>query len=175
MRPLACACTAGALLLGVPTVNAGAATSIGQLDSGTPSGNCQALSGWVQSTEGVGASYVVPGGPGVIVSWSHRANTTADRQLGVRVWRATATVGSYTLVGGGALHTLTPGGINTFQERIAVSEGDLLGLRTGAVGGASCVFGAAVGQQRPVRRIAASEPPSRLDRHAVLVPRRRGG
>ena len=158
MRPLACACTAGALLLGVPTVNAGAATSIGQLDPGTPSGNCQALSGWVQSSEGVGASYVVPGGPWVIVSWSHRANTTADRQLGVRVWRATATMGSYTLVGGGALHTLTPGGINTFQERIAVSEGDLLGLRTGAVGGASCVFGAA--SANTVRYGAsASEPP----------------
>jgi hypothetical protein len=146
------------LLLGFPAVNAGAATSIGLLDPGTPSTSCPALSGWVQNTEGVGASYVVPGGPGVIVSWSHRANSTADRRLGVRVWRRTPTMYSYTLVGAGALHALTPGGINTFQERISVSEGDLLGLRTGDVGGASCYFGAPSANSIQYGT-SASEPP----------------
>ena len=67
-------------------------------------------------------------------------------------------LGSYTLVGGGALRILTPGGINTFQERIPVSGGDLLGLRVGAGGGASCAFTAAAGNS--VRYgVAASEPP----------------
>ena len=174
MRPLACVCTAGALLLGLPAVNAGAATAIGQLDPGTPSGDCQALSGWVQSSQGAGASYVVPGGRGVIVSWSHRANTTADRQLGVRVWRATATMGSYTLVGGGALHTLSPGGINTFRERIAVSGGDLLGPARRRRWRSILRVRRRCGQLRPVRRSRRASP-LRLDRHPVIDPRRRGG
>lgn len=153
------------MLLGLGPVYAGAATSIGQLDSGTPSGHCQGLSGWLQSTDAGAPSYVVPPARSVIVSWSHRANSTLGRELGVRVWRATATVGSYTLVGGGPLRILTPGGINTFQERIPVSGGELLGLRVGnpptgpdVGGGASCAFTAAAGNS--VRYgVAASEPP----------------
>jgi hypothetical protein len=94
----------------------------------------------------------------VIASWSHRANSAVGRDLGVRVWRATATVGSYTLVAGGSLRVLTPGGINTFRERIPVGGGDLLGLRVGAGGGAACEFTAAAGNS--VRYgVAASEPP----------------
>ena len=66
--------------------------------------------------------------------------------------------GSFTLVAGGPLHTLSPGGINTFRERIPVTGGDLLGLRVGAGGGASCEFTAAAGNS--VRYgVAASEPP----------------
>lgn len=157
LRTPACVCMAGALLLGFGPVRADAATAIGQLDPGTPSSSCQGSSGWVQSTEAGAPSYVVPAGPSVIVSWSHRANSTVGRDLGVRVWRATATAGSYTLVAGGPLHILVPGGINTFRERIPVSGGDLLGLRVGG-GGASCEFTAAAGNA--VRYgVAASEPP----------------
>lgn len=155
------------MLLSLAPVYAGGATSIGQFDPGTPSGHCQGLSGWVQSTEAGAPSYVVPVGRSVIVSWSHRANSTVGRELGVRVWRATATVGSYTLVGGGPVRILTPGGINTFQERIPVSGGELLGLRVGNPptgpfpddgGGASCAFTAGAGNS--VRYgVAASEPP----------------
>jgi hypothetical protein len=167
LRALACVSTAGALLFAVAPVHADAATSIGQLDPGTPSSPCQGLSGWVQSTEAGAPSYVVPAGRSVIVSWSHRANSTVGRELGVRVWRATATVGSYTLVGGGPLRILTPGGINTFQERLPVSGGDLLGLRVGNPptgsfpdgGGASCTYTAAAGNS--VRYgVAGNEPPS---------------
>ena len=158
LRAAACVCTAGALLLGLAPVSARAATGIGQLDPGTPSSSCQSLSGWVQSTEAGAPSYVVPAGRAVIVSWSHRANATAGRQLGVRVWRATSPAGSFTLVAGGSLHTLSPGGINTFRERSPVTGGDLLGLRVGAGGGASCEFTAAAGNS--VRYgVAASEPP----------------
>jgi hypothetical protein len=147
------------LLLGLAPVRADAATSIGQLDTGTPSSQCQAHSGWVQSAEAGAPSYVVPAGHWVIVSWSHRANSAVGRDLGVRVWRATATVGSYTLVGGGSLRVLTPGGINTFRERISVGGGDLLGLRVGAGGGSACEFTAGAGNS--VRHgAAASEPPS---------------
>jgi hypothetical protein len=102
-----------------------------------------------------------------MVSWSHRANASAGRELGVRVWRATATAGSYTLVGAGPLRVLTPGGINTFYERITVYGGDILGLRVGNPpatfidlgGGASCAFTAGAGDS--IRYgVSASEPAS---------------
>jgi hypothetical protein len=161
-------CTAGALLLGVGIPAAGASTSIGQLDPGTPTGSCVGVSGWVQSAEAGPPSYAVPAGSWVIVSWGHRANSMAGRELGVRVWRTTGTAATYTLVGAGALRVLTPGGINTFAERIPVSGGDLLGLRVGNPptsplptdfgGGASCAFSAAAGDA--IRYgVAASEPP----------------
>ena len=142
-----------------------ASTSIGQLDPGTPTGSCVGTSSWVQSAEAGTPSYVVPAGRWVMVSWSHRAKSLAGRELAVRVWRATATPGTYTLVGAGALRTLAAGGINTFYERIAVEGGDLLGLRVGNPstgfpdlgGGASCAFTAAAGNT--VRyNVFASEP-----------------
>ena len=120
----------------------------------------------MQSTEAGSPSYVVPAGRWVLVSWSHRAKAVTGRELGLRVWRSTATAGIYTLVGAGALRTLTAGGINTFYERIGVEGGDLLGLRVGNPatgpfpdfgGGASCAFTAAVGNT--VRYgVVASEP-----------------
>ncbi|MGH2978640.1 MAG: hypothetical protein ACRDLQ_03265, partial [Solirubrobacterales bacterium] len=95
----------------------------------------------------------------------------------------TATVGSYTLVGAGALRTLTPGGINTYYERIPVSGGDILGLRVGnpptsplptdTGGGASCAFTAGVGDS--IRYgVAATEPPpgSTTALPAPLTPNR---
>ena len=112
------------------------------------------MSSWVQSTEAAAPSYVVPAGRWILVSWSHRANAAAGRELGVRIWRSTPAPGSYTLVAAGSLHTLTPGGINTFYERLAVNAGDLLGLRVGNPpsgsildfgGGASCAFTAGAG------------------------------
>jgi hypothetical protein len=170
---LASVCAAGALLLGFAPVRADSATSIGQLDTGTPVSQCQAHSAWVQNAETGAPSYVVPAGQWVIVSWSHRANSAVGRDLGVRLWRATATVGNYTLAGGGSLRVLTPGGINTFRERIPVGAGDLLGLRVGAGGGAACEFTAAAGNS--VRYgVAASEPPpgSPAPLPSTLAPRR---
>ena len=74
---------------------------------------------------------------------------------------------------GGSLRILTPGGINTFRERIPVGGGDLLGLRVGAGGGAACEFTAAAGNS--VRYgAAASEPPpgSTATLPSTLAPRR---
>ena len=146
MRSFACMCAISALFLW--PASAPAATSIGQLDTGTPTGSCAGNSSWVQSSETGAPSYVVPAGRWVVVSWSHRSNSATGRELGVRIWRATATVGTYTLIGAGALRVLAPNGINTFYERIPVMGGDLLGLRVGnppgafpdVGGGASCAF-----------------------------------
>jgi hypothetical protein len=87
----------------------------------------------------------------VLVSWSHRANSTPGRELGVRMLRPAGTTGSYTIAGAGAVKVVTPGGINTFYERIATNGGDVLGLRVGNTpggldldgGGAACYFAGA--------------------------------
>ena len=164
LRTVACVCAASVLLLCAGS-SASASTSIGQLDPGTPTGSCLGVSGWVQSAEVGTPSYVVPAGQWVVTSWSHRANSTAGRELGLRVWRATATAGSYTLVAAGPVQVLTPGGINTLYERIPVCGGDILGLRVGNPpgpgpglgGGASCAFTTGVGDT--IRyAVAASEP-----------------
>jgi hypothetical protein len=126
----------------------------------------------VQSTEAGSPSYTVPAGQWVIVSWSHRANSAAGRELGVRVWRPTATPGSYTLVGAGALRTLTPGGINTQYERITVSGGDLLGLRVGNPpgGGVSCFITAGVGNLIRYAIAASEQPPGSASALSLLQP-----
>jgi hypothetical protein len=150
-----------------------AATSIGQLDPGTPSGSCAGTSSWVQSSESGTPSYVVPAGRWVVVSWSHRSNSASGRELGLRIWHGTATVGTYTLIGAGALRVLAPNGINTFYDRIPVMGGDLLGLRVGNPpgpfpdigGGASCAFTAAGNTVR--YSVLTSEPSTGGD---VVLP-----
>jgi hypothetical protein len=175
LRTLACACAAGALLLCASGSSATAATSIGQLDPGTPGGSCLGDTSWVQSTEGGSPSYIVPAGRWVIVSWSHRANSSSGRELGVRVWRATATPGSYTLVGAGPLRAVTPGGINTLYERITVTGGNLLGLRVGNPpgGGASCFFTAGAGDLVRYAIVASEQPPGLTSALSLLLPANR--
>jgi hypothetical protein len=176
LRTLACACATGALLLCASGAPALAATSIGQLEPGTPTGSCLGNSSWVQSAEAGAPSYAVPAGRWVIVSWSHRANSASGRELGVRVWRTTATPGSYTLVAAGSLRTLTPGGINTLYERITVSGGDILGLRVGNPpvlpgfgGGASCAFTTGVGDSVRYGVASSEQPPGSTSALAVLL------
>jgi hypothetical protein len=75
-------------------------------------------------------------------------------------------VAGHRLVGAGALRTLTPNGINPFNERLPVTGGDLLGLRVGNPpsglpfdfgGGASCAFTAGLGNTVSYG-IGSSEP-----------------
>jgi hypothetical protein len=169
------------LLLGSGAGSAPGATSIGQLDPGTPTGSCVGTSNWVQSAEAGAPSYVVPAGRWVIVSWSHRANSAAGRELGVRVWRAMETPATYTLVGSAALRTLTPGGISTFYERIPVSGGDVLGLRVGNPpgpfpdlgGGASCAFVAGASDSIRYVVAASDQPPGSTSPLPALLPANR--
>jgi hypothetical protein len=89
----------------------------------------------------------VPAG-GVITSWSHRANSATGRELGLRVFRPLGGT-NYTLVGGSGVQVLSADVSNTFQTRIPVQAGDLLGLYVGNPGsggifdfggGASCAY-----------------------------------
>jgi hypothetical protein len=83
---LLCACVLVLAGLGAASPPpAPAATTIGQLDPGTPSSACTGSSYWVQSVTS-GPGYAIPAGGGVITSWSHKANVAPDRELGLRVF-----------------------------------------------------------------------------------------
>jgi hypothetical protein len=124
-----------------------AATTLGQLDPATnPSGSCVGVSYWAQATSS-GPSYAVPT-DGVVTSWSHRANSATGRELGLRIFRWESG-SNYMLVGRSGVQTLTAGTVNTFDTRIAVKAGDVLGLYVGNPGvifpidlggGASCAY-----------------------------------
>jgi hypothetical protein len=132
-------------MLALPA-GASAATTIGQIATGAPISACVGTSYWVQDTSG-GPSYAVPSS-GVITSWQHKANSTAGRELGLRVFRLVSGT-TYTLVGSSGVEVLTPSSINSFSARIPVQAGDRLGLYVGNPGtifpfdpggGADCAF-----------------------------------
>src|SRR4051812_32614633 len=129
--------------------SAPAATTLGQLDpAGAPAGSCFGTSYWAQAAT-TGVNYAVPAGGGVITSWSHRANVATGRELGLRVFRPESGTG-FKLIGGSGVQPLAANTVNTFETRIAVQAGDVLGLYVGnpAVfvppidfgGGASCAY-----------------------------------
>ena len=126
--------------------SAPAATTLGQLDpAGTPTGSCVGTSYWAQAAS-TGVNYTVPAGGGVITSWSHRANASSGRELGLRVFRPESGT-NFKLIGGSGVQTLTANTVNTFETRISVQAGDVLGLYVGNAspffpfsGGASCAY-----------------------------------
>jgi hypothetical protein len=96
--------------------------------------------------------YTVPAN-GVVVSWKHKANLVAGRELGLRMFRLVGGT-TYTLVGSSGVQTLTPNVTNSFATRIPVKAGDRLGLYVGnpgsgippdVGGGASCAFAGSAG------------------------------
>ena len=83
-----------------------------------------------------------------VTSWSHRANSATGRELGLRIFRWESGT-NYKLVGGSGVQTLTASTVNTFDTRIGVKAGDVLGLYVGNPGvvfpidlggGASCAY-----------------------------------
>jgi hypothetical protein len=126
------------------------ATSIGQLDTGTPSSSCLGTSYWAQNTS-AGPSYTVPA-DGVITIWRHKANSATGRELGLRIFRLVSGT-NYVLAGTSGVQVVAPVTINTFHTRIPVKAGDRLGLYVGNPGtgiidpggGASCAFTGGVG------------------------------
>ena len=130
-----------------------AATTLGQLDpAGAPGGSCVGTSYWAQAASSA-VGYTVPAGGGVISSWSHRANASSGRELGMRVFRPGSGT-NFTLVGDSTVRTLTPSTVNTFDTRITVQAGDVVGLYVGNPpvvfpidfgGGASCAYTSAGG------------------------------
>jgi hypothetical protein len=86
----------------------------------------------VQSTSPAGASYVVPVGGGFITQWSTQAGGFAT-PLRLQVWRPLPGYLTFGLVGSSPQVTPLGSAVNTYvlapADRIAVQQGDLLGLR----------------------------------------------
>src|SRR4029453_11905516 len=101
------------------------------------SGTCLLPAFIVQTGVSGGASYTVPAGTWTLSQWSTLANA-AGGSMSALVFRATATPGSYSVVGASPVKTLTPSVLNTFTADIKVKGGDLLGLWVSA--GTGCGF-----------------------------------
>jgi hypothetical protein len=143
--PLAALAAASALLLGA-AAPARAATTLGQLDpAAVPGNSCADASSWAQKSSTSVPGYQVPTGNWVVTSWSHKANGSIGKELSLRVWRPSGDPNVYTKAGGSALEVLTAGTVNAFATRIAVTTGDVLGLRVSGGGGASCIFNTGLG------------------------------
>ncbi len=126
----------GCLLL-LASGSASAATTIGQ-NGADVAGTCGAGNTFVQTATATGVpSYAVPAGGGVISSWSFLAGSTSGEGDKLKVVRSNGTANQFVVVGESALEMMTPSTLNTFQVRMPVQAGDLIGLFT--VDGNDCV------------------------------------
>src|SRR5688572_29223147 len=100
---------------------AGGATQIGH----TLTPNAGVADKTILQSGSVGNSYAAPFG-GVITSWSHQAAGSVF-QLKLKVGRPQGE-NVFTIIGQSDLETLTPGVLNTFDTRISVAAGDVIGF-----------------------------------------------
>lgn len=119
----------GCMLL-LASGSASAATTIGQ-NGVDAAGTCGAGNSFIQTGTATGVpSYAVPAGGGVITSWSFLAGSTTGEHDKLKVVRSVGTANQFVVVGESALEAMTPNTLNTFQLRIPVQAGDLIGLFT---------------------------------------------
>jgi len=120
--------TATAFALASLTVSgsASAATTIGQ--TGTPTGCGPGSFTAVQAMIADPPSYTVPDGGGVITSWATRGGSATGVVMRLKLYRPTADPTSFTAVGESSLEQIMPSTLNSFQTRIPVSGGEILGL-----------------------------------------------
>jgi hypothetical protein len=102
----------------------------------------------VQFGPPAGQSYTVPAGYGVITRFRHRTGTNSGT-LAFKVYRPTGAAGEYTSLASES-HPVTAGTNESFDTRIPVQPGDVLGLNsatnvqeayTGPAGGSVGFFG----------------------------------
>jgi hypothetical protein len=120
----ACVVSFALLLVAAVWSAAAGAVTIGQ--TGTPFA-CGGPGFVVQTAVAGGTSYTVPAGNWTLTQWSTQANAAAGT-MAVLVVRATATPGSYLVVGSSPAMAVTPNVLNVFSASISVQGGDLLGL-----------------------------------------------
>src|SRR5262249_54078362 len=109
---------------------ASVSAEVGQLPTSTPMAYCSSNpSDFFQAS---GAGYVVPSTSGVSVwnlsSWSHYAADGVGQQLALKVFRKVGDPSVYRVVAHDGPRQLAPGVINTFNPRLEVRAGDILGL-----------------------------------------------
>jgi len=122
MRTAALLAMFGLLIAAVMAAPASAAIQIGATFPPTEHGSANFT--YLQTATPTG-EYRIPS-DGVIASWSHES-TAAAQQLKLKVARA-AGGNNFTIVGESTLETMAPSTLNTFQARIPVRAGDVIGL-----------------------------------------------
>ena len=118
-----------AVLAGLLAPSSGlAATTIGQSPptDGAPV-VCAAGSAHVQDGVNGGVPYIVPPGGGVITSWSHDAAATPGT-MALATFREELGATNYSPLAESQAETITPSTKNTFDTRIPVIGGELIGL-----------------------------------------------
>jgi hypothetical protein len=147
------------LCLAVPS-SATAATQLGQLTPpATITFPCDPAESTVQTFVEDGNPYTVPAGGGVITSWRHLAGTADVGSGRLQVWRGNLMGTTFMLVGRSDVHGFSAGVTHSFQTRVPVSAGDLLGFR--ATNKATCGFDApGMGTSDDVYRSAFGTPDS---------------
>jgi hypothetical protein len=134
---------AGLLVMLAPGAASGAQT-LGQTGTAI---SCQDNRPWVPVTD-VG-TYTAPGN-GVLTSWSSQGGATANRTLKLMLLEPRGG-NVYAAVNKDIVRTIAINTLNTFQIRLPIQSGQVLGLvvPSGQPGGLStCAFGAAVGNIR---------------------------
>ncbi len=120
-----------AALLAFCAASVPAAVTIGQLAPPNPSSDTSADTDRAQPSVTSGNSYVVPEIGGVtawtLTSWSHNAAADVGQEMTMKVFRKAADPLAYTVVGHDGPRPLTPSIVNTFQTRLSVKTGDVLG------------------------------------------------
>jgi hypothetical protein len=120
-----------ALSLAAIASPASASVTIGQLAPNSPSSETSADTDRAQPSVVSGNSYVVPAAGGVttwtVTSWSHNAAADLGQELTMKVFRKVADPLTYTVVAHDGPKPLTPSVVNTFQTRLPVKAGDVLG------------------------------------------------
>jgi hypothetical protein len=111
-------------LFGALAPTAFGAVTIGQLSPNSPSSETSADTDRAQPS-------VVPATGGVtawvLTSWSHNAAADPGQELTMKVFRKFADPLTYAVVGHDGPRPLTPSIVNTFQTRLPVKAGDVLG------------------------------------------------
>src|SRR4051794_21970280 len=119
---------ASAVLLTLVLTASAAAATIGQTSSTGVS--CQGQEPYSQVQSGaLTNAYAVPGGGGVITSWSHDAMAGPNQTIKLKVFRSTNDPVKFTVVAESAPQLMnSAGGLQTFSTRISVTTGDVIGL-----------------------------------------------
>ena len=148
LKRFAVAASLAALWLIASSSPAAASVTIGRLDP-APSISCAGTTlDLIEPTVNSGTGYVVPSIPSVsalmISSWSHNGapaagTLTAVGPLTLKVFRKVADPATYQVVGH-ETRGLIPNTLNTFQARLPVQPGDVIGTNTAQPASSACTF-----------------------------------
>ena len=148
LKRLALTASLAALSLTASASPATASVTIGRLDP-APSISCAGSTlDLIEPTVKSGTGYVVPSIPSVsalmISSWSHNGapaagTLTAVGPLTLKVFRKVADPATYQVVGHDT-RDLIPNTLNTFQARLPVQPGDVIGTNTAQPATSACTF-----------------------------------